>query len=92
MYKKNRKNNLLTSTEVSKILKVDVNTLNQWTDEGIIRAQRSGNNGHIRYRAEDVAIFLLEDNAGFQMNLNLLMHVKKKKRKEELAGVNRSRE
>jgi excisionase family DNA binding protein len=87
MNKRNRINSLLTLTEVSQILNVDVNTLNKWTDEGIIRARRSGKNGDIRFRAEDVAIFLLEDNVGFQLNLNLLLHVKNKRSKEDLVDV-----
>jgi predicted site-specific integrase-resolvase len=92
MSKKSRMNGLLTLAEVSQILNVDVNTLKQWTDKGVIRAQLSGKNGNIKFRAEDVAIFLLEDNAGFQMNLNILMNVKNKKNKKELVDVTSSRD
>lgn len=70
--------NLLTLEEVNQILNMDVEALRCLVDEGAIRCRRDSQ-GERRIRAEDVAIFLLEENIGFQMNLNLLLHAKQSK-------------
>jgi excisionase family DNA binding protein len=75
---------LLTLKEVSRMLNMDVETLQNLADEGAIRCCRDSR-GERRIRAEDVAIFLLEENIGFQMNLNLLLQAKRSRESTEQA-------
>jgi excisionase family DNA binding protein len=55
---------MLTVREVSQLLHVHSNTLRRWTEQGTIKAYRIGPRGDRRFRAEDVAVLLLEDNKG----------------------------
>ena len=61
---------MLTVREVSKLLHVHSNTLRRWSDQGIIRAYRIGPRGDRRFRAEDIAVLLLEENKGFRLDGN----------------------
>lgn len=62
-------NSMLTVREVSQLLHVHSNTLRRWTDQGILKAYRIGPRGDRRFRAEDVAVLLLEVNKGIPVNL-----------------------
>ena len=56
---------MLTVREVSRLLHVHSNTLRRWSDQGILRAYRIGPRGDRRFRPEDIAVLLLEENKGF---------------------------
>jgi excisionase family DNA binding protein len=60
--------NMLTVREVSQLLHVHSNTLRRWSDQGIIKAYRIGPRGDRRFRAEDIAVLLLDENKGVQFN------------------------
>ena len=62
-------NSMLTVREVSQLLHVHSNTLRRWTDQGILKAYRIGPRGDRRFRAEDVAVLLLEVNKGIPVSL-----------------------
>ena len=59
---------MLTVREVSQLLHVHSNTLRRWSDQGIIKAYRIGPRGDRRFRAEDIAVLLLEENKGIDLN------------------------
>ena len=59
---------MLTVREVSQLLHVHSNTLRRWSDQGIIKAYRIGPRGDRRFRAEDIAVLLLEENKGMQQD------------------------
>ena len=59
---------MLTVREVSRLLHVHSNTLRRWSDQGIIKAYRIGPRGDRRFRAEDIAVLLLEENKGMGFN------------------------
>jgi len=52
--KKKGMGELLTITEVSKLLKIHPNTLRAWDKKGILKAVRFGIRGDRRYKREDV--------------------------------------
>jgi len=58
---------VLTVREVAQLLHVHSQTLRRWTEKGIIRAYRIGPRGDRRFRAEDIAVFLLEENRATQL-------------------------
>ena len=60
--------NMLTVREVSQLLHVHSNTLRRWSDQGIIKAYRIGPRGDRRFRAEDIAVLLLDESKGVQFN------------------------
>ena len=64
----NPMSSMLTVREVSQLLHVHSNTLRRWSDQGIIKAYRIGPRGDRRFRAEDIAVLLLEENKGIQFN------------------------
>ena len=61
---------MLTVREVSQLLHVHSNTLRRWSDQGIIKAYRIGPRGDRRFRAEDIAVLLLEENNGLQFEVS----------------------
>ena len=61
---------MLTVREVSQLLHVHSNTLRRWSDQGIIKAYRIGPRGDRRFRAEDIAVLLLEENKGIRLDGN----------------------
>jgi len=65
----NQTSSMLTVREVSQLLHVHSNTLRRWTEQGIIRAYRIGPRGDRRFRAEDIAVLLLEDNKGINTEI-----------------------
>ncbi len=60
---------ILTVQEVSKLLHVHSNTLRRWTDRGVVKVYRIGPRGDRRFRAADVALFLLENNKGIRFDM-----------------------
>jgi len=65
---KNQIGGMLTVREVSQLLHVHSNTLRRWSDQGIVKAYRIGPRGDRRFRAEDIAVLLLEENKGIRVN------------------------
>ena len=63
----NQFGSMLTVREVSQLLHVHSNTLRRWTEQGIIKAYRIGPRGDRRFRAEDIALLLLEDNRSLEL-------------------------
>ena len=61
---------MLTVREVSQLLHVHSNTLRRWSDQGVIKAYRIGPRGDRRFRAEDIAVLLLEENKGIRLDGN----------------------
>ena len=59
---------MLTVKEVSQLLHVHSNTLRRWSGQGIIKAYRIGPRGDRRFRAEDIAVLLLEENKGIRLD------------------------
>ena len=59
---------MLTVREVSQLIHVHSNTLRRWSDQGIIKAYRIGPRGDRRFRAEDIAVLLLEENKGIRLD------------------------
>jgi excisionase family DNA binding protein len=57
-------NSMLTVREVSQLLHVHSNTLRRWSDQGILKAYRIGPRGDRRFRPEDIAVLLLQENKG----------------------------
>jgi len=62
----NQAGGMLTVREVSQLLHVHSNTLRRWTEQGVIKAYRIGPRGDRRFKAEDVAVLLLEENRGIR--------------------------
>ena len=60
---------MLTVQEVSQLLRVHGNTLRRWTGQGIIKAYRIGPRGDRRFKPEDVALLLLENNKGIRFDM-----------------------
>ena len=52
---------MLMVTEVSQLLHVHSHALRRWSDRGIVKAYRIDPRGNRRFRAEDIAVFVLED-------------------------------
>jgi excisionase family DNA binding protein len=64
----NQLGGMLTVREVSQLLHVHSNTLRRWSDQGVIKAYRIGPRGDRRFRAEDIAVLLLEENKGIRLD------------------------
>ena len=54
---------LLTAGEVAKLLRLHINTVRRWSDQGMIRSHRVGARGDRRYSLQDVARVLGEHEA-----------------------------
>ena len=55
-----RTSTMLTTGEVARLFNVHAGTVRRWSDQGIIKAQRTGPRGDRRFRRDDVAVFYLE--------------------------------
>jgi excisionase family DNA binding protein len=55
---------MLTVREVIQLLHVHSNTLRRWSDQGILKAYRIGPRGDRRFKPEDIAVLLLQENKG----------------------------
>jgi excisionase family DNA binding protein len=51
---------MLTTSEVAAIFNVHVSTIRRWSEQGIIKAYRTGPRGERRFRREDVAVLFLD--------------------------------
>ena len=49
---------MLTTTEVAKLLHVHPNTIRQWTKKGLIRTYRLGTRGDRRFDRRDIERFI----------------------------------
>lgn len=61
-------NSMLTVREVSQLLHVHTNTLRRWSDQGILKAYRIGPRGDRRFKPEDIAVLLLQENKGIPLS------------------------
>ena len=60
MLVENRSPNMLTVSQVARVLHVHDNTVRRWSNKGILRAYRIGSRGDRRYRREAIVKFLEE--------------------------------
>jgi excisionase family DNA binding protein len=51
---------MLTISDVARLLKVHINTVRRWSNQGMLKAYRIGSRGDRRFRQEDVDSFLKE--------------------------------
>ncbi len=51
---------MLTTGEVARIFNVHVSTIGRWSQQGILKAYRTGPRGDRRFRREDVAVLYLD--------------------------------
>ena len=54
---------MLTVKDVARLLHIHVNTARRWSDQGILKAYRITSRGDRRYKQEDIARFLAENNS-----------------------------
>jgi len=57
----NRKNGMLTTSEVAHVLNTHVNTVRRWSDRRLLKAYRIGPRGDRRFKREDIDSFLLQN-------------------------------
>ena len=69
MINNNPMNGMLTVREVSQLLHVHGNTLRRWSDLGIVKSYRIGPRKDRRFRAEDIAVLLLEGSRDILFNM-----------------------
>ena len=50
----------LTTGEVARIFNVHASTIRRWSQQGILKAYRTGSRGDRRFRREDVAVLYLD--------------------------------
>jgi len=53
---------MLTASDVARLLNVHLNTVRRWSNQGVLRAYRIGSRGDRRFRQEDIAYFLSQEN------------------------------
>ena len=53
---------MLTASEVARLLNVHMNTVKRWSNQGVLKAYRIGSRGDRRFRQEDIAYFLSQEN------------------------------
>ena len=53
-------NPMLTTSEVSRLLNVHINTVRRWSNQGVLKTYRIGSRGDRRFERDDVVRFLLE--------------------------------
>lgn len=53
-------NTMLTTREVATLLNVHINTVRQWSNQGMLRAYRVSPRGDRRFKRQDIDSFLLE--------------------------------
>ena len=57
-----RNSEMMTTTEVAKLLHVHANTVRHWANKGLLRAYRLGPRGDRRFKHEDVDSFVRHNN------------------------------
>jgi len=60
MVGRKQRSTMLTTSDVSRLLNVHINTVRRWSNRGIIKAYRIGPRGDRRFRRKDIASFLTE--------------------------------
>ena len=63
MLTKHGTESMLTVREVADMLHVHVNTVRRWSNRGILKAYQINNRGDLRFRQQDVALFLVKMNS-----------------------------
>jgi excisionase family DNA binding protein len=53
---------MLTASDVARLLNVHMNTVRRWSNQGVLKAYRIGSRGDRRFRQEDIAYFLSQEN------------------------------
>jgi len=51
---------MLTTSDVARLLNVHINTVREWSNQGILKAYRISSRGDRRFRQEDITNFLLQ--------------------------------
>ena len=62
MIQVNKRNRMLTTRDVARILNVHINTVRRWTDRGILDTYRLGPRGDRRFDAEEVTRFIVDNH------------------------------
>jgi excisionase family DNA binding protein len=63
MLRYNRRSDImLTTSDVSRLLNVHINTIRRWTNTGLLKAYRIGPRGDRRFRREDITKFLVDQS------------------------------
>lgn len=62
METRSRNSEMMTTTEVAKLLHVHANTVRHWANRGLLRAYRLGPRGDRRFKHEDIDSFIRHDN------------------------------
>lgn len=63
MVNKWRDSEMLTTTEVAKLLRVHPNTVRQWANKRLLHAYRLGTRGDRRFKRQNVESFLKQNSA-----------------------------
>jgi excisionase family DNA binding protein len=53
---------MLTASDVARLLNVHLNTVRRWSNQGVLRVYRIGSRGDRRFKQEDIAYFLSQEN------------------------------
>ncbi len=61
MKQQNDQNELMKPGEVAHLLKIHINTVRRWSNEGILKAYRISSRGDRRFKKEDVLNLLNSD-------------------------------
>ena len=51
---------LMTTSDVSRLLHVHINTIRRWSNKGILKSYHVGNRGDRRFKREDIERFLCD--------------------------------
>ena len=62
MEERSRNSEMMTTTEVAKLLHVHANTVRQWANRGLLRAYRLGPRRDRRFNHKDVESFIRHNN------------------------------
>ena len=57
----NRKNSMLTTSDVARLLNTHVNTVRRWSDQRLLKVYRIGPRGDRRFKREDIDGFLVQN-------------------------------
>ena len=60
----------LTTREASQLLNIHGNTLRRWSNQGKIKAYRIGPGRHRRFKAQDLAAFIVEQAKRLRADTN----------------------
>ena len=63
---RSRRNRLMTTRSVAKMLNVHINTVRRWSDSGVLKGYRVGPRGDRRFEREEIAGMLSANRFGFK--------------------------